>query len=281
MQFLGILIALFVLAPVATPDAAADPNDAEHSKDPPIFNRMPGFHIYRAEELAFDRFEFETGPGAKTPVEGKHTTVIYYANEGALKPSGLQVTRNYTNAIKAIGGKQVYAYEDGGAQIVILKAARGDREVWARIHAPGNDMYTVEIIEKQAMEQDVVASAAALAAGLADAGKVAVYGIYFETGKAVVKPESEPALVEITKLLAAEPALKLHVVGHTDSVGNFDANLKLSRDRGDAVVKVLTTKHKVAAARLRAGGVGPLAPVASNKSEEGRAKNRRVELVAQ
>lgn len=98
---------------------------------------------------------------------------------------------------------------------------------------------------------------------------------------AVVKTESQPALAEIAKLLAANPGLKLHVVGHTDSVGTVEANLKLSQARAEAVVQELVTRYHVAAARLRGHGVSSLAPVAPNDSDEGRAKNRRVELVKQ
>ncbi len=114
---------------------------------------------------------------------------------------------------------------------------------------------------------------------LARTGHVAVYGIYFDFGKADVKSESEPMLKEIAKLLQQDPRLKLHVVGHTDSVGELAYNLDLSRRRAQAVVQVLATKHGIAPGRLRGDGVGPLAPVASNDTEEGRAKNRRVELV--
>jgi outer membrane protein OmpA-like peptidoglycan-associated protein len=131
------------------------------------------------------------------------------------------------------------------------------------------------------MRQDVVADAAAFATGLKDTGHVAVYGIYFDTGKSDVKPESDPALKEIAKLLAQDPKLKLYVVGHTDSVGPFEANMKLSQARAEAVAKVLTAKFGVAASRLRAVGAGPTSPVASNATEDGRARNRRVELVEQ
>jgi outer membrane protein OmpA-like peptidoglycan-associated protein len=96
-----------------------------------------------------------------------------------------------------------------------------------------------------------------------------------------MKPQSEPAIKQIATLLKQDPKLKLHVVGHTDSVGDLKSNMDLSRRRADAVVKEVTTKHGIAAARLRADGVGPLSPVASNKTEDGRAKNRRVELVEQ
>jgi outer membrane protein OmpA-like peptidoglycan-associated protein len=115
----------------------------------------------------------------------------------------------------------------------------------------------------------------ALAAG----GRVALYGILFDFNKAEIKPESRPALAEIAKLLSQEPGLKLHVVGHTDNVGGFDFNLGLSKRRAEAVVAALARDYGIAPGRLTPNGVAYLAPVAVNTTEEGRAKNRRVELV--
>jgi outer membrane protein OmpA-like peptidoglycan-associated protein len=140
----------------------------------------------------------------------------------------------------------------------------------------------VEVIETTPMETGMVTvDAAAMAKDITATGHVALYGIYFDTDKADVKPESEPALQEISKLLQQDGSLKLYVVGHTDNVGGFDYNMNLSNRRAASVVKALTTKYGVAAARLRAAGAGLLAPVAPNDTEEGRAKNRRVELVEQ
>jgi outer membrane protein OmpA-like peptidoglycan-associated protein len=143
------------------------------------------------------------------------------------------------------------------------------------------EQYWLAIVEKGTMKQDIAADAAALGAGIKAEGRIAVYGIQFDTGKADIKPASEPALVEIAKLLKSQPALKLHVVGHTDNVAGLDLNLKLSKARAESVVQALSTRHGVAAVRLIAHGVGPVAPVASNDAEGGRAKNRRVELVKQ
>lgn len=137
------------------------------------------------------------------------------------------------------------------------------------------------IVEKQAMAQAIVANADVFSNDIKNTGHTAVYGIYFDTGKSDIKPESEKALVEIAKLLKNNPSLKLIVVGHTDSVGVMDANMKLSQARAEAVVQALVAKQGIDAARLKGYGVGPLAPVASNDTEEGRAKNRRVELVKQ
>jgi len=127
----------------------------------------------------------------------------------------------------------------------------------------------------------VTVDAAAMAKDIAATGRVALYGIYFDTDKADIKPESEPTLEEIATLLKQDPKLKLYVVGHTDNVGGYDYNTKLSQRRAASVVNTLTTKHGIQAVRLTAAGVGLLAPVAPNDTEEGRAKNRRVELVKQ
>jgi OOP family OmpA-OmpF porin len=134
----------------------------------------------------------------------------------------------------------------------------------AMVSAGGNGMYTININEKQSMDQDVVADANSLANSIKESGKVAVYGIYFDTGKSVLKPESKPTLTEISKLLKADPNLKLYVVGHTDNVGTFDANMKLSMDRAASVVNALVTQFSVNATRLKGCGDGPTSPVASN-----------------
>lgn len=140
----------------------------------------------------------------------------------------------------------------------------------------------VDILETQAMEQKmVVVSASDISKSITANGKVAIYGILFDTGKADVKPESKPSLEQIAAFLKAEPTVKLHVVGHTDSVGGFDSNLALSKRRADAVAAALVKDYGIAANRMVGNGVASLAPVASNSSDEGRAKNRRVELVLQ
>lgn len=140
----------------------------------------------------------------------------------------------------------------------------------------------VEIVEVAAMQQQMVTvSASDMSKAMATTGRVALYGILFDTNKSDVKPESKPALVEIDKLLKAEPSLKLRVVGHTDNQGGLEANIALSKRRAEAVNAALVAQYGIAASRLSAFGVADLAPVASNASEEGRAKNRRVELVPQ
>jgi OOP family OmpA-OmpF porin len=138
----------------------------------------------------------------------------------------------------------------------------------------------LEVIETTEMEQGMVkVDAAAIGTGIDATGHMSIYSIYFDTGSAQVRPESAATLAEIAKLLGQRPALKLLVVGHTDNQGGYDFNLDLSRRRAEAVAQALVSEHGVAPDRLRAAGVGYLSPVASNDTEAGRAKNRRVELV--
>lgn len=280
-RMFAVLLLIICLTQSQIALAASDPNDSQGSKDPAGFSRMPGFYIYRSEVREFNRHEFPVGLDKKENVEGHHSFVVYYANEGTTLPSGLQVTRNYVNAARAIGGDQIYEYEDGGWICSIIKIANEKKEIWAEVMAAGNDQYTLHVIEKQLMKQNVVANADTMASGIKEAGRVAVYGIYFDTNKADLKPESEPALAEIVKMLKADADLMVYVVGHTDNVGQFANNVILSQDRAASVVNALVSKHGISASRLTPFGDGPTAPVASNKNDEGRAKNRRVELVAQ
>lgn len=138
----------------------------------------------------------------------------------------------------------------------------------------------VVAIEPKAREKKMVTvSAGDMSKSIAATGKVALYGIYFDTNKSVVKPESKPTLDQIAQLLKSQPTLKLGVVGYTDNVGGADANLALSKRRSEAVVRALVEDYNVAESRLTPTGAGMGSPLASNDSEDGRAKNRRVELV--
>jgi outer membrane protein OmpA-like peptidoglycan-associated protein len=235
---------------------------------------MPDFFIIEYEEKEFDSFEFYDSARNPVKVEGRKFYVRYKIKEGVKAPSDLQVIRNYTNAIRKIGGSVL---EDRYQAYMKLK--KDAMEIWVAIYGETGETYSLHIVEKAELAQEVTANAAYFAENISQTGHIAVYGLYFDTGKAEVKPESEPTLKEIAVLLGQNPSLKLNVVGHTDTVGDFGFNLKLSQARADSVVKILTSNYGIDVSRLAAYGVGSLAPVASNKTEEGRAKNRRVELV--
>ena len=266
---------LFLLA---TGVAAQQP-DSKGCKDHPLFpTRMPEYRIGNCKVEDFGVYEFFATKGPKTPVEGKFTFITYnFTGQRTNEPSGLAIVRNYENAIQKAGGTIL---QSDPQRWVNGKIVKDGQEAWVQIEK-GNGAIWLRIVEKKAMEQYIVADAAAFGNDIRATGHVAVYGINFDTGKSTIKPESAQALGEIVKLLTADPSLKVFVVGHTDTVGGVDSNIKLSQDRAEAVLQALVRDHGIAPARLRASGCGPFAPVASNETEEGRAKNRRVELVKQ
>lgn len=277
MKRAALLLTLFCLSLPAA--AGAVEADKKGCTDHPAFpKRMSGYFISDCQTKDFDAFAFETGkPRQKTTVEGRWTKITYRMYKDSQQPSALAVVRNYENAIKAAGGTVLFVDTN---RWMNGKLVKDGKEVWAQAEK-GNGLIWLHVVEKGEMTQEVVADAAALGNDLRSAGHAAVYGILFDTGKADIKPESSQAIGEIAKLLKGDAGLKLHVVGHTDSVGGVDANLKLSQARAEAVLAALVKDHGIAAGRLRSFGNGPFAPVASNDAEDGRAKNRRVELVKQ
>ncbi|HQZ17171.1 MAG TPA: OmpA family protein [Vicinamibacteria bacterium] len=277
VRFLSVAAVLALSAsPTFALPQAAEP-DAKGCKDHPLFTRMQGMRLATCRMVDFDKFDFKTGKATTVSVEGRRFEIKYQMPPGPPAPSPLAIIRNHQQAIGAIGGSM--AWED--QRYTILKLIKDGKEVWAQVDTAWGRGYMLTIVEKQAMAQEVTASAELFKSGLKTTGHVEVPGIYFDTGKAELKPESDAAVAEIAKLLKADPSLKVYVVGHTDNVASLDLNLKLSQARAEAVAQALVGKHGIAAARLVGRGAGPLAPVASNDSEEGRAKNRRVELVKQ
>ena len=270
-----ILGLLFVMASFSF--SVAD-NDKKGSKDHPLLSRMPNFHITDYKEKEFDSYTFDTKDGKKTSVEGHYYYLEYNLDKGAATPGELKIRRNIQEALKKIGGEVVFDTNFNRASTIVLQ--KDGKETWVRVSS-GDKLYRLWIVEREAMKQEVEANAEAMGNDIKTTGHFSVYGIYFDTGKSTIKPESDAAISEIAKLLKNNGTLKIYVVGHTDNVGSFDSNMKLSKDRADAVAKTLATKHSIAAGRLKAYGVSSLSPVASNNTEDGKAKNRRVELVAQ
>jgi len=276
MVWVGVLV--FMLAAGAF--AQALQKDDRNCKDHPLFpDRMPGdYWIRSCKSSQFDAFAFTVAKGKTETVEGQYWFLSYYPQASAQqKPSELMIQRNYENAVVKAGGTVVYS-EKGRST---LKLTKDGKETWVQVGAEFTGKYSLTIVQKEAMAQAIVVDAAALADGLKTTGHIAVYDILFDTGKSDIKPESANAIGEIAKLLKADPALKLHVVGHTDNEGTLDGNLKLSMARAQAVIAALTGQHGIIAARLNPFGCGQYAPVASNDTPDGRAKNRRVELVKQ
>jgi outer membrane protein OmpA-like peptidoglycan-associated protein len=301
------VVIVAALATLSIGFVLAQQKDVAGGKDHPLISRYPGSAITDYSVIAFDEYTLPLGKlqqdqWAKSQhLEGKLTRIHYEIPVGR---SPLEVSRNYQQAFDRSGFQTLFSCSGGeqcggGAvgnlgwcggcspRALSAKLSRPEGDVYVSFHVEQDNSSTpanvqLDVIEMKAMEGGLVTvDAAALGNDITRTGHTAVYGIYFDTGKADVKPESDAALKEIAKLLQQNPILKLHVVGHTDNVGQLPSNLDLSHRRADAVVKVLSTRYSIAAMRLDAQGVGPLAPVASNDSEPGRAKNRRVELVKQ
>jgi OmpA-OmpF porin, OOP family len=243
-----------------------------------FFTTFDGFYIERCKESEFASYKFELD-GASRIVEkqGKFRQTFFRkkANDSR-KVSGLQIIQNHVTAIKAIGGEIVKGSKDG-----TYKTTFQGNELWIELKVYSGkedvDNFSIVSIEVQAMKQEI--SAKDIKGSMDSNGKMALYGILFDTGKADIKPESEKALKEVSTYLNDNPGVNIYIVGHTDNAGDAAANLKLSRSRGEAVKQYLTAKYKIAATRLTGDGVGSLCPVATNDTDEGKKMNRRVEIV--
>lgn len=269
-------VAIVAIGALLAATAALAQNDDPRAKDYPLFSRWPGYYIDGYDHKKFDAYEFELKDRKET-VEGEHYHYDYCHKKDVEGAGELEVIRNYENAIRKAGGTVLYT---SGTNYTIGKLVKEGKEIWVRVHPwNGGDCIEIEIMERQAMEQTVQGNADSWLSDITTTGHAIVYGIYFDTDKAEIKPDSEPALAEMAKLLKNSAALNVFIVGHTDNTGTFEHNLKLSTDRATSVVNALVAKHGIAAARLKPYGVASLAPVAPNKTEDGKAKNRRVELV--
>jgi OmpA-OmpF porin, OOP family len=150
------------------------------------------------------------------------------------------------------------------------------------IETLGRTQQFVQVIESAQVEQGkvTVMDASAITHSLKQDGKIVLHGLLFDTGKAVIKTESGPLLEEMGKVLKVDPDLKVFIVGHTDNQGTVETNVALSQKRAEAVVEALNKRYGIAADRLQARGLANFSPVGNNLSEDGRSKNRRVEMVS-
>ena len=291
-HFVGLALALLLAAPVMAQD---EPDCTDH----PLFSRFPNMRLAGCENVQFDLRGFPTGqPDAdgntKTvDVEGAVTWLQYELIEGSAMPSGLQIMRNFENAARKAGARIEGQYPgwckanyDGEkmprmgngclSYALTMKFVSSDKETWAFLQATEDEgNYSLTIVEREAMKQDIVATE--LADTLAKDGFVALY-INFDTGKATIKPDSAKTLDDAAGALRLAAGLQIEVGGHTDNVGTPDSNVRLSLERAQAVMAALVQRG-IDAGRMTAKGYGQTVPIADNRTEEGRARNRRVELM--
>lgn len=270
---------------------------------------------YDAASLPMAKVDDRKAPGELLELEGKVTSISYRIPG---ERSALEVLRNYEKALQQGGFETLFAchgpdtcgtdmmsfvslegrvrpksfgdavYGSPSERIVLARRSDDAGEVHVLLHVvedtANNRTYLYQqIIEGTELELDQikVLQADELQKSLESQGYVAIPGIYFDSAKAEIKPESSAALSEMAKLLASNVDLKVYVVGHTDNQGSLDTNLALSQNRAQAVVEALRTSYSIDASRLAAKGVASFSPVASNAQEAGRSRNRRVELVVQ
>jgi outer membrane protein OmpA-like peptidoglycan-associated protein len=274
--------------------------------DHPLITRYPESVLSKKDVKDFDEYKLIVGLGDEgelqsKALQGKVTRLNYYSPTGR---SILEIFKNYEDALQGVGAEMLFqcAKEECGpayaasawnrmngitaksgsdCQYLAAQLTSENSEVYVAIMV-GKRRHQIDLVEIKAMETGLVqVDAAAMAGSIDRLGYVSLYGIYFDTGKSELKSESKPTLQEIADLLATHQDWKLYVVGHTDNVGALDFNLQLARERAAAVVKALVEEHGVDRARLEPHGVGPLVPRATNASDTGRGKNRRVELVKQ
>ncbi|MEP0828797.1 MAG: OmpA family protein [bacterium] len=285
----ALILPLFLLSlPAVAQEEEGEEMDEQveeaPSKDTPYFSGMPNYGIFESNDKQFDAYTFYNGKDC-TVMEGKKMFRYYTLKEGAESASETQIVRNYANAIRQMGGAVLFegtcpeeprCNNNSGYPMVVGKVLKGENELWVEILAFDDGLgYYITLVVKEAMKQDVTASG--MFEALNRDGKVTLY-INFDFGKATIRPDSRPIIEQIVQMMKTNPELMLGVEGHTDNVGDSAANILLSENRAKAVKEAIIAE-KIDEARLSTVGYGEDKPVADNGTEEGRAKNRRVELV--
>jgi outer membrane protein OmpA-like peptidoglycan-associated protein len=283
LKLTAVLSITLFLGLLCAPAMAQDEEEEPQPKDTPFFSGMPNYKISDTGEKEFDEYRFFNGKDCTT-VEGRKFYRAYTLKEEATAASEIQIARNYANALRSMGGTIVFdgmcegaeCAENNGYRMVVGKVSKGGGELWVEVvpYGDGND-YTLTVVVKGEMSQDITAGA--MLDALNKDGRIALY-INFDTGKSTIRPDSKPVIDQIVQLMKTNGALELGVEGHTDNVGDAKSNQTLSENRANAVVTAIVAQG-IEAKRLSAAGHGQDKPVADNSSEEGRAKNRRVELV--
>jgi OOP family OmpA-OmpF porin len=305
----SLAFALLVVPSFLETSGALAQRDVAGARDYPGIGRFAGSVItgYQVKDFDVARLQaatFKDGkPTNERRLEGRVTRIAYRTNPG---PSILEVSRNFETQLAKAGFETLLACDtDACGAIPFTEAidalpmpqmwidgfnyryyagrkAEGGRETYAAVlvSKSNDDIYAQLVVAVVGAMENKMVDAGAMAKGLREKGHIALYGIYFDTDKAVIKPESRPTLDEIAKLLQAQPQLTVFIVGHTDSQGSYEYNADLSRKRAEAVAAELAKSFKIAPTRMKTAGVGFLAPIGSNATDDGRALNRRVELVA-
>lgn len=280
--------------------------DKEGSEDHPLVPRFKDAYIYFYEQFSYDPYTYITAKNAQISkeVEGKVTRIFYSLPTSS--GSSYEIYSNYLQALKSRGASILFACKntaDCGSKMwenlreldtkILMPPYYGEDLAYIAAkfskdgigyyitvipgYGLGEQGYEVTVLETKEMEQQI--DLEGIEKAMQDNGKVSLYGILFDTGSDKIEPESETEIKLIADYLKKNPKVKVYVVGHTDNTGSYENNLALSQRRAASVNASLQKVHGIAPDRLTAAGVGPVAPEAKNTTENGRKKNRRVEVV--
>ena len=246
--------------------------DAEGCKDHPFFTRMPNFYIESCSQ-SFDKLEYYVSDEATNTKEGELTKISYsFPDDATLKaPSPLQIIKNYENAIIKLGGKKIYVNDHD----LTYSLKKNSKEYIICVAMNGNIMHELRVLDIALMKQEITAND--ILDALNKDGYIAL-NILFDIGKSTIQNESLPVIDQIFELMKSNSTLKISIEGHTDNTGDAASNKKLSNDRAKAVMDAIIAKG-IDKTRMAFVGWGQEKPVADNRTEEGRAQNRRVEIV--
>lgn len=302
--FARLFLALLLLAS----GLVASAQDSKGSQDHPMFSRYPDSRIVFYQSIAFEEHNLATKKQetsrftalSSQRVEGKLTDIVYDHDPDR---SSLEALTNYKQALAKGGFKTIFECkgldcgyttalrgtrytgitfnEDG--RYLSAKLTRAEGDVYASIitsRAAGKLRIRLTVVETKPMETDLIQyTPQAMSDDIRTTGRAVLYGVLFDINKTEPTAASAPTIANMAQVLQKNPALKLLVVGHTDRVGTYEYNINLSQRRAESIVNQLVGQHQISAGRLKAVGVGYAAPVSTNQTDEGKAKNRRVELV--
>ncbi len=298
--------------------AAPAKKDVAGSKDHPMVSRFNGSVIAKYTHRDYDEIDvpvkaIEEHNLTNMTLSGRYTSIGYMNPANA---SIAAVQKSYSRALEKNGFEEIFscngknecghwfsptffrnklesmrgpdAEEHSNSRYLLTKLSRPEGDVYVMLFVYSNTYNQTRtwlfVVESEPLGDDLIivdTDADGMAKAITDEGRIALYGIHFDTDKSTIKPESETTINEISRLLKEQKDLKLIVVGHTDNQGELEYNMNLSKERAKSVVDTLVNDHGISAGRLMHWGVGFMSPTATNQSDAGRAKNRRVELVEQ
>jgi outer membrane protein OmpA-like peptidoglycan-associated protein len=252
---------------------------ADVGQDHPLVGRIPGFVINQYDVHDYDAFDTKLGrtgqPDLPFHAEGKVTYIHYYRSDKEISP--FEIVANYATALQQAGAVALNQSDSALGYRAFKLSRPGTGDIFVVVDPGGSHTHNYSLTFIEAADRQQVVTADALYKTLGKVGFVAFY-VNFDTDKSTLKPDAAPQVAQVVALLKANPTLNVFVDGHTDNVGTAAANKSLSQARAQSVAQELV-KQGIAASRLSARGFGPDVPIADNRLEEGRALNRRVELV--